>query len=73
MYLILVDSFSGWFEMNTLSDLSSKYVVTKIKQHFAVHCIPSKLLKDNVHNLQVGNSKALPANGVVNVLLAALT
>ena len=46
-YLILVDSYSGWFEMSTLSDLSSKSVITKMKQHFAVHGIPSKLLTDN--------------------------
>ena len=46
-YLILVDSYSGWFEMSTLSDFSSKSVITKMKQHFAVHGIPSKLLTDN--------------------------
>ena len=46
-YLILVDSYSGWFEMSTLSDLSSKSVITKMKQHFALHGIPSKLLTDN--------------------------
>ena len=46
-YLILVDSYSSWFKMSTLSDLSSKSVITKMKQHFAVHGIPSKLLTDN--------------------------
>lgn len=46
-YLILVDSYSGWFEMNTLSDLSSKAVIKKMKHHFAVHGIPFKLLTDN--------------------------
>jgi len=46
-YLILIDFYSGWFEMSTLSDLSSKSVITKMKQHFSVHGIPSKLLSDN--------------------------
>ena len=46
-YLILVDSYSGWFEMNTLRDLSAKTVIKKMKVHFAVHGIPSKLLTDN--------------------------
>ena len=46
-YLILIDSYSGWFERNTLSDLSSKAVIKKMKHHFAVHGIPSKLLTDN--------------------------
>ena len=45
--LILIDSYSGWCEMSTLSDLSSKSVIMKMKQHFAFHGIPSKLLKDN--------------------------
>jgi len=46
-YLILIDSYPGWFEMSTLSDLSSRSMITKMKQHFAVHGIPSKLLMDN--------------------------
>ena len=45
--LVLDNSYSGWFEMSTLSDLSSKSVITKMKQHFAVHGIPSKLLTVN--------------------------
>ena len=36
-YLILVDSFSGWLEMSTLRDLSSKTTITKMKQHFAAN------------------------------------
>lgn len=46
-YLILVDSYSGWYEMSTLRDLSSKTVIKKMKCHFATHGIPSKLLTDN--------------------------
>ena len=46
-YLILVDSYSGWFEMNTLCDLCSKTVIKKMKSHFAVHGIPCELLTDN--------------------------
>ena len=46
-YLILVDSYSGWFEMNTLRDLRSKTVIKMMKSHFAVHGIQCKLLTDN--------------------------
>ena len=46
-YPILIDSYSGWFEMDTLSDLSAKTVIKKIKRHFAVHGIPCRLLTDN--------------------------
>ena len=31
-YLLLVDSYSGWFEMDTLSDLSAKTVIKKMKR-----------------------------------------
>ena len=46
-YLILVDSYSGWFKMNTLPDLSAKTVIKKMTVHFAVLGIPSQLLIDN--------------------------
>ena len=39
-YLILVDSYSGLFEMNSLHDLSAKTVIQKMKRHFSVHGIP---------------------------------
>ena len=46
-YLILVDSYSGWFEMNSLRNLSAKRVIQKMKRHFSVHGIPCRLLTDN--------------------------
>ena len=52
-YLILINSYSGWFEMITLIDLSSTSGITKMKQQFAVDCIPSKLLRDS--GLQFAN------------------
>jgi transposase InsO family protein len=46
-YLVLVDSYSGWYEMNTLPDIKSKTVIQKLKRHFAGHGIPQKLMTDN--------------------------
>ncbi|KAI2653770.1 Retrovirus-related Pol polyprotein [Labeo rohita] len=46
-YLVLVDSFSGWFEVNPLRNLSSQNIVNKLKRHFSVHGIPQKLVTDN--------------------------
>ena len=43
----MVHSYSGWFEIDTLRDLSSKIVIKKMKRHFAVHGIPESLLTDN--------------------------
>ena len=46
-YLVLVDSYSGWFEIDQLSSLSSSCVINKLKRHFSVHGIPQKLYSDN--------------------------
>ena len=46
-YLVLVDSYSGWFEIDRLSSLSSLTVINKLKRHFSVHGIPQKLYSDN--------------------------
>ena len=46
-YLVLVDSYSGWLEMDTLHDLSSRNVVKKMKRHFSVHGNPNQVTSDN--------------------------
>ena len=43
-YLITVDSYSGWFELNTLnSGTSSKAVIEKLKAHFSRFGISDEL------------------------------
>ncbi|XP_033095389.1 uncharacterized protein K02A2.6-like [Anneissia japonica] len=46
-YLVLVDSYPGWFEMNTLTDLTSATVIVKLKRHFATHGTLQILISDN--------------------------
>lgn len=46
-YLVLVDSYSGWFEIDLLRDMTSATVITKLKRHFSVHGCPHRLLSDN--------------------------
>lgn len=46
-YLVLVDSFSGWFEIDLLRNLTSTAMITKLKRHFSVHGCPHKLITDN--------------------------
>ncbi len=47
MHLVLVDSFSGWFELDHLPDMRSVTVIAKLKRHFAVHGTLQTLLTDN--------------------------
>lgn len=46
-YLVLVDSYSGWWEFDALPNLSSNTVIRQLKCHFAVHGIPHQLMTDN--------------------------
>ena len=46
-YLVLVDYYSKYFELNQLSDGTSNTVVNVLKQHFARHGIPELLYSDN--------------------------
>lgn len=46
-YLVLVDSYSGRFEIDQLRDMASTSVISKLKQPFSVHGNPHLLLSDN--------------------------
>lgn len=46
-YLVLVDSYSGWFEIDLLRSPTSTMVVEKLTQRFSVHGSPFHLLSDN--------------------------
>ena len=46
-YLITVDYFSGYFEVDYLPDTASETVISKLKQHFARYGVPSVLISDN--------------------------
>lgn len=46
-HLALVDTYSGWFEIDYLPNLTSATVITKLKLHFAVDWILRQLMTDN--------------------------
>ena len=45
-YLITVDYFSNFFEIDYLLDTTSETVIAKLKHHFARHGIPDKVVSD---------------------------
>ena len=45
--LVMVDSYSGWFEMGLLPDSSSRTVISKMRRLFSTHGIPEKLLTED--------------------------
>ena len=46
-YLVTVDSYSGWFELDSLRDTTAKTIIKKLKAHFARFGRPAKLISDN--------------------------
>lgn len=46
-YLLLVDSYSGYFDMKQLPETTSKQVIKQLKEWFSVHGIPQVLETDN--------------------------
>ena len=46
-YLITVDAYSGFWEVNRLNNTHAKTVILKSKQHFARYCIPDEVHSDN--------------------------
>ena len=47
MYLVTVDSYSGFYYIDKLADTSSKAVIMKLKKQFATHGVPRLLISDN--------------------------
>ena len=47
-YLITVDYYSQFFEIDYLTETSSEALITKLKHHFARHGIPDIVISDNV-------------------------
>ena len=46
-YLVTVDYYSQFFEVDYLQEIDSTTVISKIKQHFARYGIPDKTVSDN--------------------------
>lgn len=49
-YLLIVDSYSGFFEIKKLKDNTSKEVIAILKEWFSLHGIPKILESDNGPN-----------------------
>ena len=46
-YIVTTDSYSGWYEIDPLTDLRTTSVIHKLKRSFSTHSIPIELQTDN--------------------------
>lgn len=49
-FVVLVDLYSDYIEVSSLSDMSTKAVIEKMKPMFATHGVPAVLITDNGSN-----------------------
>ena len=61
-YLILVDYYSGFVELNLLNTTTSNEVIVHCKSQFARHGIPDKLITDNGPQFSSDNFKQFVSN-----------
>ena len=62
-YLVTVDYYSNFAEVDRLSKTTSKSVIKRLKQHFARHGIPDTLITDNGPQFSASSFESLQRNG----------
>ncbi|CAB3998603.1 Transposon Tf2-6 poly [Paramuricea clavata] len=62
-YLVTVDHYSDFYELDQLKDTLSTTVVQHTKAHFARHGIPLRCLTDNDYHLALLNIRNTPPRG----------
>jgi hypothetical protein len=72
-YLVTVDYYSNFFELDHLKSTKSPYVVKKLQCHFARYGIPTTVHSDNDLSSRPTPLQSLPLNGTLNIAQAVLT
>ena len=62
-YLIKVDYYSQFFEIDYLNDMTSQTIVAKLKNHSARYGIPNTIISDNAKQLTSSQFHFLQAMG----------
>ena len=71
-YLITVDYYSNFWEVDNLSSTESISVIRKLKAHFARYGIPDVVMSDNGLSSRLNGSLSLLKLGNFNMILAVL-
>ena len=62
-YLITVDYYSEFWELDTVADTSSETIIAHTKAHFAQYRIPEKVITGNGHSFEPKSMKSLLLSG----------
>ena len=47
MYPVVVDAYSKWLDVQLMNSITSESTITKLKDTFATHGLPQKIVTDN--------------------------
>ena len=62
-YLIIVDYFSGFWEIDPLENTTASHIIRKMKMQFARHGIQISAFRTTAHSLQLMSTRSSASNG----------
>ena len=71
-YLLMIDYFSSWWEVDRLKNPTTTAVIRVLKEHFGRWRIPSTLISDNEPQFTAAQCQRFCLNGRSNVTIALL-
>ena len=71
MFLVLVDAQSKWLDVQLMQSITSENAISKLKDIFAIHGLPQKVVTDNGPSFTSSTFKAfMERNGINHICLA---
>ena len=71
MYLVTVDAYSKWLEVQLMQSITSENTIAKLKDLFATHGLPQKIVTDNGPSFTSSTFKSfLAENGIKHICTA---
>ena len=71
MYLVVVDAYSKWLDVQFMNSITSESTIAKLKDIFATHGLPQKIVTDNGPLFTSSTFKAyMDQNGIKHICTA---
>ena len=71
MYLVVVDAYSKWLDVQLMNSITSESTIAKLKDIFTTHGLPQKIVTDNGPSFTSSTFKAyMDQNGIKHVCTA---
>ena len=71
MYLVVVDAYSKWLDVQLMNSITSESTIAKLKDIFATHGLPQKIVTDNGPSFTSSTFKAyMDQNGIKHICTA---